>query len=163
MTDDFTMLSERLRVDWNSGQLFWKVKTNRTSIGDVASRKNSYGYFAVNVCGRRYLAHRVVWMLHYGEWPNGNIDHINCDKMDNRVANLRLATYQQNSANRPRITTRLNDLPKGVHPGKHGGFVARIKSGKKGKYLGTYPTPELAHDAYMAEARKIWGEFARAA
>lgn len=47
------------------------------------------------------LAHRVAWALHYGEWPDGQIDHINGDKADNRLDNLRVVTAQGNAKNRP--------------------------------------------------------------
>ena len=57
------------------------------------------GYLCGNVFGVRFQAHRVFWALHYGQWPDGDIDHINGNRQDNRIANLRSVTRMENLKN----------------------------------------------------------------
>ena len=68
--------------------------------GSIAGNINSItGYIAIKIESRLYRAHRVAWLLHYGDWPCGFIDHVNEVKGDNRITNLRLCTSSQNHAN----------------------------------------------------------------
>lgn len=88
-----------------TGQLF--NLTNRAynaQKGDIAGDINSTGYRRVNVDGKRYLVHRVIWLYLYGEWPNGQIDHIDGDKLNNRLANLQVVSAQGNSRNSKRYS-----------------------------------------------------------
>ena len=77
---------------------------NGTLIRD--DRKNSVGsydkdgYLIVKVKGKQFKAHRIVWLLNYGELPNGEIDHINRNKTDNRIENLRIATREIQNQNK---------------------------------------------------------------
>ena len=64
-----------------------------------AGTKQNYGYIVIAVDHRRYVAHRLAWLYVYGVWPNNDVDHINGDKGDNRIVNLRLATRSQNMQN----------------------------------------------------------------
>lgn len=59
----------------------------------------SHGYATSSLSGKRMSGHRVAWALHYGEWPKGEIDHINGDPLDNRIDNLRCVSRQQNAKN----------------------------------------------------------------
>src|SRR5262249_22527605 len=74
----------------------------RNRWGRLAGSTNSQGRFQVRVDGRLYQAHRLVWLLHTGRFPVGEIDHINGDPLDNRISNLREATRAQNTANAKR-------------------------------------------------------------
>lgn len=77
---------------------------NGTLIRD--DRKNSVGsydkdgYLIIKVKGKQFKAHRIVWLLNYGELPNGEIDHINRNKTDNRIENLRIATREIQNQNK---------------------------------------------------------------
>jgi hypothetical protein len=68
--------------------------------GAVATTAHSKGYLKVSFQGNKYLAHRLAWFLHYGKWPESQLDHINRNKTDNRIENLREATGSQNLFNR---------------------------------------------------------------
>jgi hypothetical protein len=73
--------------------------------GKEAFSKLNSGYLQSHILGSRYLAHRVVWLLHYGKWPTGHLDHINGIRSDNRAVNLREVSYAENSKNhRPHKT-----------------------------------------------------------
>ena len=111
----------------------------------------------MKVNNNKWYAHRLAWLYVHGEWPNGQIDHIDGNKANNAIANLRIATPAQNSARRR--TTRKFAPSRGVMP--HGvGFVARIHHAGKRHYLGYFSTAEAAKAAYEAKAKEIHGEFA---
>jgi hypothetical protein len=81
--------------------LVWKRDNKRlkkgTLVGAVCKGK---GYRKTCFKGRMYYVHRIVWYLHYGSWPKHTIDHINRDKLDNRIENLRDVTHSVNNFNR---------------------------------------------------------------
>jgi Demerecviridae HNH endonuclease len=116
------------------------------------------GYLRIRVNNKDYQAHRLAWWFAYGKLPASPLDHINGDKSDNRIANLRLATKQQNAANmKPR------------HAGLKGAWwrkdrkkwCAHINRDYKTYHLGTFDTEAEAHAAYCAAAVEFFGEFAR--
>lgn len=75
---------------YRGGKLFWRIKTSsKTHIGNVVGSHNGHGYFQVNVDGNCYRLHRIIWLWHYGYFPENGVDHINRDKLDNRIENLR--------------------------------------------------------------------------
>jgi hypothetical protein len=68
--------------------------------GSPVARKNAHGYLRCKAFGRDIFVHRVAWLLTYGEWPKTMVDHMNRDRMDNRICNLRLATPAMNTQNK---------------------------------------------------------------
>jgi len=131
---------------------------HRTRIGDVAGYKTLNGYILVKVGNRGYLAHQIAWFLCTGVWPISQLDHVNRDKADNRIANLRLASQSQNVSN----TAKLNGCisrHKGV-TFRGGSFTARIKKNGISHHLGSFKTEEEASVAYVEAARKLHGPFA---
>ena len=85
---------ENFSYDAKTGVLARKTRAN--SNGSI----DAYGYRVVKFKGRNYKAHRVCWLIYYGSWPAGVIDHINGDKQDNRIANLRDVSQADNVRNR---------------------------------------------------------------
>jgi HNH endonuclease/AP2 domain len=118
------------------------------------------GYRYISVEGKKRLSHRLAWLMHYGEEPNGLVDHINGDRTDNRIQNLRLATYSQNSANAKLHTRNTSGLKGASWMPKKNRWQATITVKNKQMNLGYFKTKEAAHDAYMAAAKKYHGEFA---
>jgi len=118
------------------------------------------GYRFVRVDGKLLLAHRIAWALHYGVWPDGDLDHTNTDKSDNRIANLRLATRVQNNANAP-SRSRVG-LPKGCYRLKgRQRWYSQIKVGGEIKRLGTFATVAEAAAAFAREHSATHREFSR--
>lgn len=92
-------LREALAYCPTTGRLTNKIKRYRSKVGDEPGYKGFFGYRQISVDGRSFHAHRVAWAIHYGEWPALFLDHINGDRSDNRIANLRQCTYAENHQN----------------------------------------------------------------
>jgi len=82
------------------------------------------GYYCIYAEGRRYFAHRIAWALHYGSWPVQYVDHINRDRTDNRIANLRDVSCKINQQNTLRPLGK--QYPRGVYKTYHGDYAANI-------------------------------------
>ena len=105
-----------------------------------------------------YYGHRLAWFLHYGEWPTGEIDHVNGNPSDNRIANLRIATRLQQAANARKRRAGL----KGAFRFKRGPkWTAQIRHDGVKHHLGVFEDERTAHEAYCEAARRLNGEFAR--
>lgn len=154
------------RYDPDTGDVFWNQGIGqRVKSGDRAGCTDSEGYRIIVFRRRPYKAHRLIWLLVHGVWPSGLVDHINGDCSDNRLNNLRLATPNQNIRNSKRHKDNSSGF-KGVVFQKHtktNPWRACITYGGKSRHIGNFSTPEAAHAAYVAEAERVYGEFARAA
>lgn len=146
------------RFEPETGNIFWAKNRQARFVGQRAEALKRDGYLTVRLRGKTVQAHRLAWLLYFGEWPKGEIDHVNLVRTDNRIVNLRLATRSQNQANvRPR-----GSLPKGVTSHKKTGkFQAQLKVDGENHYLGLFDTVGDAAVAYSREAIAVYGEFAR--
>ena|SRR3990172_10901192 len=142
----------------DTGILRWlKPRTGKAKAGRIAGYRHSSGYIYVMVDNKNCLAHRLVWLLAHGKWPEGEIDHINGIKDDNRIANLRLATRSENLAN---CQIRRNNTSghKGVSWDKRRKNW-HVHVGRK--HIGRFAIKEDAIAAYAAAASELYGEYAR--
>lgn len=151
-----------LDYDPDTGDFTWKFRQGRQQAGTIAGTvRGKYCY--IRVYGEVRLAHRAAFAWVHGFWPTHQIDHINGDKQDNRIVNLRAATSQQNAANTPRCKDNTTGF-KGVRRARKAGkWWAYIYVDGHDKYLGTYDTPEAAHEAYLKAAEIEFKGFVRAA
>jgi len=139
------MLADVLRYSPDSGD-FIRVKDNGSGDykGDVAGSLDVAGYIRIRVCGRKYAAHRLAWLCMTGEWPKDQIDHINHDRSDNRWANLRGVSHQENCKN---TILRVNNVSGFAGVGwrkRQRKWVARIHVKNKSIFLGGFNTKEEA-------------------
>ncbi|MCC6776684.1 MAG: HNH endonuclease [Hyphomicrobiales bacterium] len=157
-------LRELLHYDPKTGIFTWKVTiNNKTRAGAAAGCRDGHAYHLIGVDGRLYVAHRLAWLWMTGAWPEADIDHRNLDKKDNRWSNLRAATRSGNMANTGARADNTSGL-KGVTWDKHRNkWLAQIRVNGKNKFLGRFECLEAAHAAYVAKAKEMFGEFARAA
>lgn len=155
-------LREVLDYDPETGVFIWIMSKQGVSFGKAAGAMKARGYRAVQIDGRDYAEHRLVWLWMTGQWPRDQIDHINRDRADNRWCNLREATQSQNFANRTALSTNKTGL-KGAHyeAGRQQWRVTIMKEGVR-HFIGRYACPAAAHFAYIIAADKLNGEFARA-
>jgi len=159
--ENSSLLAERLRsllsYDLDTGVFTWKsVTSNRVQAGQIASSTQQDGYARVGIDGKRYLSHRLAWLYVNGCWPAGFIDHINGIRTDNRFENLREVSRSGNSRNMRRAMAGAASNHLGVSKHKRG-WSAKIRYGGKQVHLGTFKTPELAHEAYL-QAKRIHHE-----
>jgi HNH endonuclease/AP2 domain len=118
-------------------------------------------YRIIRFRGILYKEHRLIWLHHYGQWPDKIIDHINGDKDDHRIANLRQATQSSNTMNARRRADNTTGY-KGVYfKKKTGRWGASICKNGKLHYLGYFDSPEAAYAVYCKEAERLFGEYAR--
>lgn len=154
-------LLEALHYDADSGIFTWKVSSPRAKAGSEAGVLLKIGYRAITVDGQRHLAHRLAWFYVHGTWPTHMIDHINGNRADNRISNLRSATARQNTLNGPLRSTNTSGF-KGVSwASRRKKWTARITSDYRVYILGYFDTKEEAHAAYSEAAKDLHGEFAR--
>lgn len=155
-------------LDYNpeTGALTWKwrcgvhLRANNMYAGKVAGHRNATGYISIRVHDILMPAHRAAWAIQHGSWPDGEIDHVNRERADNRICNLRVATRSENSRNVPRHNDSSSPY-KGVSWDKAKGlWQAGIGHEGKRKALGRFKTAEEARDAYQNAARQLYGEFA---
>ena len=160
---EHTELLQLISYNPETGVLRWRVRVNsNTPAGSIAGTPNK-GYVQISVKGRTYRAHRLAVFYMTGEWPVGQVDHEDRDRMNNRWLNLRPANSQQNAANTgPRSTNKLG--VKGVcYIGPRDRYLPQITVNGEHKSLGYCKTLEEAAARYDAAHKAAFGEFSHAA
>lgn len=153
---DVEVLRSLLSYEPMTGALRWIERPSRgVAIGDLAGFITSVGYRSIRIRGASYQAHRLAWLHNYGEWPTGDLDHINGIKSDNRIVNLRDVSRAVNCQN---IRHAQRDNASGFLgvslPKKGRKWVAQIYHDGKKRTIGYFITPEQAHEAYLAAKRE---------
>jgi hypothetical protein len=124
--------------------LVWKKKpSNRAVIGSPIGSITRTGYWRSS----RQQVHRLVWLLFKGTLPELDIDHVNGDRLDNRIENLREVTRKENLWNR-------KDVKGYSYCAKRKKYQARIRNNYAVTILGSFNTAQEAHDAYMTAKQK---------
>lgn len=93
-------VKELLTYNKENGAFYWNVRIGCRSPGDKAGQPNSKGYTQIGIDGKKFLAHRLAWLIEYGRLPLDQIDHINRIRSDNRISNLRECDNKENCQNR---------------------------------------------------------------
>lgn len=152
MADRNSLTASRLRdlldYDPETG-----VFTRKRGSGPVGTLYDT-GYLKIRVDAHRYMAHRLAWLHVHGEWPDGVIDHINGNKLDNRMSNLRVVSIAENNQNirSSRAFSRTGVLGVRVHGDR---YAAQINSMGKTVHLGVFASASDAHAAYVSAKREI--------
>jgi hypothetical protein len=148
--------------DPETGIMRWRVSGKGIRLGDVAGGMRVDGRWTICIDRGQYLRSRLAYLHFYGKWPEGDIDHKNMIKDDDRIENLREATRSKNCANVPKKSTNTTGF-KGVWYDKSKRkWAAEIRYGvNKRKRLGRYDSPEKAYEVYCRAAEELHAEFAR--
>jgi hypothetical protein len=158
-------LRETFHYDQNTGNFYVKKRRRgmKKPVGGIATTQLPNGYLRLSFLAQGFMAHRIAWFFVHGRFPAHDIDHINGNPSDNRIANLREATRGQNLHN-SKLDKKNTTGFKGVRrhyavPGKP--YFASINVNRKQVFLGLFSTKEAAAAAYDVAAVQHLGEFAR--
>lgn len=151
------VLREYLSYDPETGIFRWTRRPSfRVQVGDVAGSPTNNGYISLSLQNYKMLAHRAAWAITHGVWPSFEIDHINRDRCDNRIANLRQVSRSQNARNGK---LRKNNAigVSGVRK-KYRRFIAQVCVNGRPHVVGRFNTAEEAHACYQAATAKLLAE-----
>lgn len=168
MTISADHLRSIIKYDQITGVFTWRTRADKDArwnnrfSGTVAGTTNANGYQVITIDRVRYTGHRLAWLYMTGSFPADQIDHINGNRQDNSISNLRPATNTENARNAAIGKNNTSGF-KGVSFHKKAGkWSAQICVERRARYLGLFETPEEAHAAYLSAARQAFGDFVRA-
>jgi hypothetical protein len=152
------LLREMVSIDAETGAITWRIAPARNvRVGDVVGSIDGDGYRFIRFRGCQFAYHRLVWFWAHGEWPRGQIDHINGRRDDNRLENLRDVGCSVNTQNQRQPQRRNKTGLLGVYfetKVKNRPWRSCISVDGKTVQLGGFDSPEEAHAAYVAAKRK---------
>ena len=143
-----------------NGELRWAIRSSpAAAVGDLITSRTVRGnYLKVQFNGKYYTAHRIIWLMVYGEWPRDQIDHVNGDGGDNRLCNLREATHSQNQQNR-RAMPNSSGFPGARFDKLAGHYRVSVMVNGIIHNIGAFKDPEFASLVY-SEAKRKYHKFA---
>jgi len=151
-------LHRLLRCDAEAGKLYWRTRTpdmfsdrgnvtakarcktwnTRYANKEAVAAVSGNGYKRGRILVRSYCAHRVIWAMHYGEWPEDQIDHINHIRDDNRIENLRDVTGFENAQNAPIRKDNISGVCGVLWCKPSSKWLAKIRANNEEIYLGLF-------------------------
>jgi hypothetical protein len=147
--------------EYCDGNLYWKVaNSNRVKIGQIAGTLLYQNYIQIRISRKKYQAHRLIFLMHYGYLPV-QIDHKNNNKADNRIENLRAATNCKNQYNVKIIKTNTSGCKNVTWSKKRKKWYVQLSIDNKRKYFGSFENLELAELVAIEARNKYHGDFAR--
>lgn len=152
-------LRSQFRYDPDTGY-FWRLRRIGRAKPGVPAGSGAHGYVLIGINNGQIYAHRLAWLYMTGEWPSGEIDHINGCKSDNRWANLRTASRSENQANTSIPTHNTSGVLGVGWDKRRRTWRAYIKVNRKYVHLGHHPDIESAILARRAAEQRHFGPFA---
>ena len=145
MSEGFSLRRLRKTFEYRDGELIWRVppENHKGLAGKSAGNITPKGYMKIQFLGKSYKRHQLVYFYHYGRFPRPVCDHINRNRADDRIENLRELTIEQNNRNNTKLSIRKTP---------NGRYQARLSQ----KTLGTFNTLEEAKLACLEGKRKEW-------
>ena len=168
--NDLTAEAVRALLDYDpaTGVLTWRRREPRTRedkifngqfAGKRAGARMQNGYTIVCISPGKYLAHRLAWLITHGDWPDADIDHINGDRGDNRLANLREASRSQNNANMGLRADNRSGVRGVFWDTRSQMWRAEIMMNNKVTPLGRYSDIKEATEVRRSAEMRMFGEF----
>jgi hypothetical protein len=143
--------------DYKDGILYNKRNVERIKFGKKVGTINSKGYISTVIHEKRYYVHRLIFMIHHGFLPK-NIDHIDGNKANNKIENLRPASYSENNMN---TKARSSSGVKNIYFDKRRNiWNIQLRINNKLKFFGSFNNLEYAKIAAKEARNKYHGEFA---
>lgn len=150
-------LREVLTYERDTGLFRWSVRTSgRIRINSIAGASDKDGYVVIRIDRVRYRASRLAWLYVHGKWPDGEMDHINHVRTDDRINNLRDVGRLENNQNvrYPRNNNKSTGVLGVAVEKSTGRFKASINVSGRKIHLGTFRCVDSAHEAYLVAKRK---------
>lgn len=161
------LTAERLRelmdYDPGTGLFRWRVRRVGVRFDKSPGRPAGNGYTQITVAGETHLAHRLAWLYMTGEWPKAQIDHIDGNRANNALINLRECSARQNHWNKRTLGNNKSGLKGAWYDKRDKCWQSAIVVNGVWRRIGRFRTPEEAHAAYCRAAAENFGEFARPA
>ncbi len=150
-------LTEWLFYEPELGFFIWLKNRKSTFIGRRAGSPKDDGRRYIHFFGKLWLEHRLAWFYMHGKWPPHEIDHKDTNPGNNAIDNLREATHLENSHNkrRARVDSATGLAGVGVDKRSPNCYPVRINVNKKRIHIGTFKTPQEAHEAYIKAKREL--------
>ena len=148
-------VKELFHYDADTG-LFTRFPAKNIRRGQNCVGTINRGYLRIKIDYKLYSAHRLAWLYVHGEWPNDQIDHINGDRADNRISNLRAATHSQNRQNIHKVRSNSKSgLIGAMWDSYNNKWRSKIRFEGKCKHLGYFENAEQAHAVYIEAKRTL--------
>ncbi|UOF81797.1 endonuclease [Caudoviricetes sp.] len=153
-------LRDALTYDSTTGEFRWTIwRGANAKAGSIAGGTDSKGHRQIRFEMKLYGAHRLAWVMTHGRWPDQELDHINRDRSDNRLLNLRECSHAENSKNRSIYSSNTSGIPGVSWYPKLNKWVAWITSDGKRKHLGYFANIGDAAAARQSAEAEIYGDF----
>lgn len=150
---DANTLRRLLSYDPQSGEFHRVARNKAVKLGMRAGCRNVLGYWQIRVEGPIYLAHRLAWLYVHGEWPSDQIDHIDGDRCNNRISNLRQCSNKENGQNKKSYKGSTSKYVGVNWSSAHNQWMASITIDGKKNYLGVFESEEKAALEYSKAKR----------
>ena len=151
-------LKKLFSYDSATGVFKYASPRSRVRVGNVAGYDKGNGYRRIEVDGKAYQEHRLAWLYVYGEFPDGEVDHIDGNRANNAISNLRVVSHSKNCQNK--IVARSDSSSGIIGVAKRGNkYIAEITANGIYKYLGRFATEVEAAAAYSSAKLELHGVF----
>jgi hypothetical protein len=160
VTKEILLTKEYLHnlFEYSEGKLYWKKSVPRRKAGTQAGCVHPEGYCFVTINYKKYLVHRIIFMMHFG-YLSSEIDHIDNNKANNNIDNLRPATRQQNKNNTGITVANTSGYKNVSWNKKTQKWKVELRVNEKKKYIGLFEDLELADLVAFTAREKYHGEF----
>lgn len=150
-------LKSLLTYDPDTGAITNKVTRNARALqGALAGCKTTSGYIALQIDGKKYQAHRLIWLYMTGEWPSDEIDHINRVRDDNRWVNLRVVSRKQNSWNTGAHAKSRSGVKGVAYVARYDKWQVQMRVDGRTHYVGVYNTIDEAAKARRDAEKRLY-------
>ena len=139
-----------------TGALLQKKKRPKVQVGSLAGVVTPQGYRYIQLGGVKYAAHRLVWLIEKGKFPELFLDHMDKNKLNNQIQNLREVTGKQNNENKGAQRNSQTGIRGVSFVPKLKKYKAQIQHYGTNHYLGIYNTPKEAQEAYLEAAKQMF-------